>query len=188
MKTVYLTGSTIYSYFLNKCDYHLWLEWFGNPEEKVSLDENDDTKLLMDYGNQHEDTIVKDIRKKSECIEPSYRERNLDDGYQATRELMEKGISYIYQGVLCQDKEIANMIKGKQSQFPNMKFIPFFRGIPDILEKRDGKSKLGNYHYIVGDIKSSRLPFTPGCSATYRGKYQRLVTSSLSPGRRSILT
>ncbi len=158
LNTEYITGSTIYSYFLNKCDYHLWLEWFGAPGEKVSLDENEDTKLLMEYGIEHEDKIIKDIQKKAECIEPSYRKRNLDEGYQATRKLMGKGVSYIYQGVLCQNKEIANMIKEKQIQFPNMKFIPFFRGIPDILERRDGKSNLGNYHYIVGDIKSSRKP------------------------------
>ena len=158
LNTKYITGSTIYSYFSNKCDYHLWLEWFGDPGEKVSLNENEDTRLLMEYGNQHEDKIVEDVRKKAECIEPVYSEGNLDEGYQATRALMESGVPYIYQGVLCQGKEISKMVEEKKNRFPGIQITPFFRGIPDILEKKEGSSRLGNYHYIVGDVKSSRKP------------------------------
>jgi len=158
MKTVFITGSTVYSYFLNKCGYKLWLEWFGDPAEKVELAENEDIKLLMDYGNEHEGKIIDGIRAQAPCAVPSYVESDYDEGGQATLELMKQSVPYIYQGVLCQEGGIAEMIEEKKRQFPGLKIISFYRGIPDILEKREGRSRLGDYHYIVGDIKSSRKP------------------------------
>ncbi len=124
----------------------------------MSFEDNEDTKLLMKYGVEHEDKIIKEIQNKTECVEPNYADKNYDEGYRATRELMKKGVSNIYQAVLFQDKEISNMIEEKQIQFPGLKFIPFYRGIPDILERKDGSSNLGDYHYVVGDIKSSKKP------------------------------
>lgn len=68
---------------------------------------------------------------------PDHPPRDLEAGARATLALMREGVPGIYQGVLREGRELA---------------------IPDLLERRDGASSFGAWHYVPGDVKAG---FTP---------------------------
>lgn len=71
-------------------------------------------------------------------LDREYEEVELDDIEEAavrTMELMKKGVQTIYKGVLLNGKYVAR---------------------PDLLEKVEGKSKLGDWYYVAVDMKRSR--------------------------------
>jgi len=84
-----------------------------------------------DYFRQREKEIIKS-RKFEEIDQGLFKD--LDEAFFATAELMKKGKN-IYHGVLMDEHWV---------------------GIPDLLEARPGKSKLGDHYYVVYDIKNSK--------------------------------
>ncbi len=62
---------------------------------------------------------------------------SLEEGAQLTRAWMEQGVPWIYQGVLLSDQ---------------------MSGIPDLLMKVPGKSSLGDFSYVPGEVKSHKVP------------------------------
>ncbi len=87
--------------------------------------------MIYRGGLKHEKEVIKS--RQFEEIKPEMF-RDLDEAFLATVELMKQGKN-IYHGVLM-DKH--------------------WVGMPDLLEARPGKSKLGDHYYVVYDIKSGR--------------------------------
>ncbi len=128
-----ITATDFYNY--TKCKYNVYLEKNGdsNLKDKVS----DFVKMLWEKGVQHEDEVIGNfiLDKGKNFVEVSKDKPANKETYKETIDLMKKGVDYIYQGVLIKD----NLI-----------------GRPDLLEKQEGKSLWGDYHYIPIDVKAGR--------------------------------
>lgn len=68
------------------------------------------------------------------AIAPTYPERDFDAGARATAELLRQGTALVHQGVLTVDDRL---------------------GLPDLLRRVPGESRLGSHHYEVLDVKTS---------------------------------
>src|SRR5690606_9037717 len=66
--------------------------------------------------------------------EPSYERDDYGAGAAQTLALLRQGVAGVTQGVLADGG---------------------FLGIPDLLRREPGASALGDFHYVVGDVKSS---------------------------------
>ncbi|MBZ5503825.1 MAG: TM0106 family RecB-like putative nuclease [Acidobacteriia bacterium] len=109
----------------DKCPHRVFLNHFGDPSEK--LPHSDFLNLLFENALTHEREVVADLAYEMP------REVTLEDRALSTLQLMRAGAERIYQGVLLQPNE---------------------SGIPDLLEKVPGNSRLGDYFYKPVDIKS----------------------------------
>jgi len=69
-----------------------------------------------------------------EAVAPAYPERDFEAGAAATLALLQAGAPCIHQAVLADDDRL---------------------GLPDLLRKVPGSSKLGDHHYEVVDVKTS---------------------------------
>ena len=106
---------------------HFWhLQCFGDATLVTEPDAG--TKLRMDAGIAYEDEVI----AKLKVVRPEYPENKPWEGVRPTLELMRKGVDLIYQGVLKNGRVF---------------------GLPDLLEKAKGKSKLGSFSYTPADIK-----------------------------------
>ncbi|MDA2912536.1 TM0106 family RecB-like putative nuclease [Acidobacteriia bacterium AH_259_A11_L15] len=112
-------------YDYDKCPHRTYLDHHGNTKEKLPL--SDFLNLLFERALLHEEDVIKDL----EHVVPEGK--TLGERAALTLDLMKTGIERIYQGVLLQDDD---------------------SGIPDLLEKVNGKSDLGDYFYKPVDIKS----------------------------------
>lgn len=96
-------------------------------------EESDFARMLWEKGVQIEEEIIKKI--KEEVPFESIEGPASQDLFEATLELMKKGVDLIYQGVLIHEDKI---------------------GRPDLLEKVPGESLFGDFYYLPSDIKSGR--------------------------------
>ncbi|MBL7051165.1 TM0106 family RecB-like putative nuclease [Candidatus Woesearchaeota archaeon] len=110
-----------------QCPTKIYLNIHGDKEKRVPYSEFIQKK--MEDGIIHEKEVIKG--KKFEEI----KIKDVNDAFKKTIELMESGVNLIYQGVLIEKDML---------------------GRPDLLEKREGKSKFGDYHYVALDIKSGK--------------------------------
>lgn len=112
-------------YQYSRCPASVYLDFHGDESKKRPISEF----LLKKFedGRILEDDVVKDLD-----FEP-FSYSNYQEGFEKTVDMMKSGVDLIRHGVL---------IDGD------------FVGIPDLLEKRPGKSSLGNYYYVPCDIKS----------------------------------
>jgi len=112
-------------YDYNACPQRIYLDIYG---DRNKLDEEPKfLQLLWEKGIQHEKRVIED-KSFEEVPFTTYQE-----GYELTYELMKKGVNLIYQGILIHNNCIGN---------------------PDLLERKKGSSKFGNYYYVPVDIKS----------------------------------
>lgn len=118
-----VTAQDFYDY--SKCPHRVFLNRFGDPEER--LPHSDFLNLLFENALTHEHEVVEDLV----CEMPGGTA--LEDRALSTLQLMRSGAERIYQGVLIQPSE---------------------SGIPDLLEKVSGKSNFGDYFYKPVDVKS----------------------------------
>ena len=111
---------------LAECDRKVFLEHNGDPS--LRLPPTPYQRWIMGQGQAFERDVVAgfDVQR------PAYPAGRLETGFHATLELMQRGVPYIYQGVL----QAADLI-----------------GLPDLLEQVDGPSRLGGWHYRPIDIK-----------------------------------
>ncbi|MBI4370009.1 MAG: TM0106 family RecB-like putative nuclease [Elusimicrobia bacterium] len=114
----------------SRCLHFYFLEEFGDPSLK--LPESAGQKLTRDRGKEFERQVVATL---PEVAEPKWDRGNFRHGYEATLKLMEKGVSWIHGGALMDENIV---------------------GVPDLLQKMPGKSKLGDYFYVPIEIKSHR--------------------------------
>ena len=124
-KTNKITSQTFYKYFL--CPHWIWFEVWGDQKAKGEISALQ--QKLLEQGLHHEEEYIKD---RTDVV--AVTAEDTDEAFLQTLEFMKKGADLIWQGRL----ESENWV-----------------GIPDLLERRKGKSKLGAWHYVPVDIKSS---------------------------------
>lgn len=115
---------------LDKNPLWIWHDTFGDITKKDPLSEF--TLKIMEDGNLYEKEYISTLQ----VVEVN--EIDPIAGAEYTLNLMKEGKPLIYQGWL--EKEIDNVI---------------YRGRPDLLEKRPGISKFGDWIYVPIDVKSS---------------------------------
>lgn len=116
---------------LVQCDRQVYLDYNGDPNLRAQ--QSGYQKWLRDQGMQHETRVIGSFATEK----PVYTYDNLEIGYEITLEFMREGVLHIYQGVLIDGDLI---------------------GIPDLLERVDGPSRWGDYHYRPLDIKLASTP------------------------------
>ncbi|OGN27688.1 MAG: hypothetical protein A2941_01735 [Candidatus Yanofskybacteria bacterium RIFCSPLOWO2_01_FULL_49_17] len=122
-----LYGDYFYKFF--QCPHWIWYDIYVDASQKREV------PPLLDYiykgkplkGAEH---LVR--FKQFEQVRPELM-RDLDEAFLATVELMKQGKN-IYHGVLMSEDWV---------------------GMPDLLERREGKSWLGDHYYVVYDVQQS---------------------------------
>jgi len=112
------------------CPHWIWYDRFGDPARKGDVPEL--AQKLLDQGVVHEAEYVRGL-----ALSP-VAATDPRAAAEATRELMRQGAELIYQGLI--EVEVDGVV---------------WRGRPDLLERRKGKSRLGGHFYVPVDIKSS---------------------------------
>jgi uncharacterized protein len=123
-----LTPSLFYQHAA--CPHWIWYDRYGDPTTKGELPEL--AQKLLDQGVVHEENYIRGLELTP--VKP----KNPAAAFKTTLTLMRQGAPVIYQGAI--EAEIGGAV---------------WRGRPDLLEKRSGKSKLGDHFYVPVDIKSS---------------------------------
>ncbi len=108
----------------------VWYDKFGDQSKKEEISEF--TLKLMESGILHEDEYIAGLNVSEVKVV------NPEEAFKATIDLMREGAELIYQG--CLQIEHEGMI---------------YRGRPDLLEKREGKSIFGDWYYVPIEIKWS---------------------------------
>src|SRR3989338_2181767 len=122
-----LTGEHFYKFF--QCPHWIWYDVYGDKTKKGEIPPL--IEMIHKNGLKHEREVIQS--RKFEEVKPELF-RDLDEAFLSTLELMKQGKN-IYHGVLMDEHWV---------------------GIPDLLEARPGKSKLGDHYYAVYDIKNSK--------------------------------
>ena len=121
-----IEGTDLYEFF--SCPYKVYNR--HNRDRSLMVPFSEFSRHLMEMGKEHEQEIIKTMK----VHQPDYKKGDFEDGFEKTVKLMKQGVDFIYQGVLMDGDKL---------------------GIPDLLIKQEGKSNLGEWHYIPADIKSS---------------------------------
>ncbi len=108
------------------CDRRVYLNHHGDPVLRLAPSAYDE--WLMQRGQAFEKQITSGL----DFVTPLYLPTDLQQGFRLTLDFMRNGVPLIYQGVLLADDLV---------------------GIPDLLERVEGASALGSYHYQPLDIK-----------------------------------
>src|SRR3989344_2630684 len=113
------------------CPHWIWHDLYSDQKEKS---EESELKIkIREQGVVHEDEYVKSlVCEKVTEVEPEV-------AFKQTLALMRSGAELIYQGAIQYEKDGV-----------------LYRGRPDLLEKKSGRSNFGNYYYSPVDIKSSK--------------------------------
>ncbi|MFI0434994.1 MAG: hypothetical protein ACH350_04610 [Parachlamydiaceae bacterium] len=110
----------------------LWI-WYDLFEDLSKKEEISEFALkLMDEGVIHEKTFIEGLDYTE------VKSENTEEAFHATFDLMRRGAPLIYQGCIQIEREGT-----------------LYRGRPDLLERREGTSHFGNWHYAPIEIKSS---------------------------------
>ncbi len=123
------TGTHVYT--LLKCRRAVALDLVGDRDLKRELLPHEE--FVLKRGRDHEDVIVEELG----WPEPEFERGDWAQGAARTAEMLREGIEGVSQGILLGDDRL---------------------GIPDLLRREPGASDLGDFHYVVGDIKSSAAP------------------------------
>jgi predicted RecB family nuclease len=128
----YLTASDFYRFL--QCPHWPYFERFATPEEqKLKRDFTDAERTRLENGIAHESEVVAKLFQ-GEPVVTVEQERDAEKDAAATLALMRQGVRLIYQGTLTYGD---------------------WTGRPDLLERREGESHLGSWHYIPVDVKSN---------------------------------
>lgn len=129
-----ITGTHLYT--LPRCARAVALDIAGDRDLRRPL--RDEEEFVLARGRAHEAEYVAGLG----WTEPQYPRGDFLAGAAATREMLARGVDGVLQGVLAEPREgAADLV-----------------GIPDLLRREDGPSELGDFHYVVGDVKSSSRP------------------------------
>jgi uncharacterized protein len=133
-----VTPSLFYQYAA--CPHWIWYDKFGDQSKRGAVPEL--AQKLMEQGVVHEMEYVKDLSFEHVAT------KDAKDAVAQTMKLMKAGAELIYQGMI--EAEISSE-GGSASGGDGV----VWRGRPDLLEKRLGKSKFGDWYYAPVDIKSA---------------------------------
>jgi predicted RecB family nuclease len=121
-----ITGTHVYSYV--KCPHLAALDLhLARAERRPPTDWEE---FAAKRGRDFETAYVQQLG----VVQPSYPEREFEAGAAATRTLLQDGVEWVHQAVLMADDRL---------------------GLPDLLRKVPGASRLGDHHYEVLDVKTS---------------------------------
>jgi uncharacterized protein len=128
----YLTASDFYKLF--QCPHWPYFDRFATEEERKTLrrEVTEGEKNMWEAGLFHEKEVVSRLYGADLVEIPTTGDAEADCA--ATLDRMKAGVPFIYQGTLTDGD---------------------WTGRPDILERRDGESALGAWHYVPVDVKSS---------------------------------
>lgn len=132
LHTDYLTASDFYQ--IIHCPHWPYYERFATEEERsLQRERSSGEKKRQEDGLAHEKDIVAKLFAGVAVVEvPVTRDAEADCA--ATLELMKQGVPLIYQGTLT---------------------FGDWTGRPDLLERHDGESRFGPWHYVPVDVKST---------------------------------
>ncbi len=122
-----ITAEHFYKFF--QCPHWIWYDIYEDAKNKKQVPPLLD--LIYKGKLPNADKVLGET-KKFETIKPELY-KDLDEAFTATLELMKQGKN-IYHGVLMHEDWV---------------------GMPDLLEAKPGKSKLGDWHYVAYDVQSS---------------------------------
>jgi uncharacterized protein len=130
----YLTASDFYR--LLQCPHWPYFDRHATEDEKkLKRGVTEGEKRLWENGLMHEKAIVSKLMPAGEVREvPTTGDAEKD--FAATLELMKQGVPLIYQGTLTDGD---------------------WTGRPDLLERHDGESAFGAWHYVPVDVKSTHV-------------------------------
>ncbi|MCA8971090.1 MAG: TM0106 family RecB-like putative nuclease [Planctomycetes bacterium] len=128
-RRAWITATHIYGFL--SCEHAVWLEFYGNADEKLGA--GPALTQLLRRGRELEDRLVAPLG----WDEPTYAKGAFAEGAAATRAMLASGVPGLRQAVLYEHPWL---------------------GIPDLLRRVPGSSAFGDFHYVVGDVKSSRKP------------------------------
>jgi len=123
------TPSLFFKYI--QCIHWIWHDLYSDEKDKI--EESEFSNRIREQGVAHEDEYIKDL------VFDEVKEEDPEKAYKETIKLMKAGSELIYQGAIQYEED--NII---------------YRGRPDLMEKKKGKSKFGDHYYIPVDIKSSK--------------------------------
>lgn len=124
-----ITPQLFYQY--STCPQWIWFDRFGDPELRGET--NELFQKIIEQGVVHEESYMAELVAEHEVV--TINERDTDTAVARTVAAMKKGADFIYHGHL----------RNRH-----------FYGIPDLLVKIPGTSRLGSWMYKPVDIKSSR--------------------------------
>ncbi len=123
-----LTGTHVYTY--SKCPQAVALDLHEDRELRRPPTEVEE--FVLRRGRVLEDQLTADL----DWAEPTFPDRDFEAGAASTEALLREGVPGVLQGVLLEEDRL---------------------GIADLLRREVGESEFGDHHYVVGDIKSSRI-------------------------------
>jgi predicted RecB family nuclease len=118
-------------YDLAVCPHRVVLDRRLPREARSEPDEA--ARLLARAGLEHEARVAAGLGYPR----PEHEPGDFAAGAAHTAALLREGVPGLYQGVLLEERYLA---------------------IPDLLERRDGASELGDFHYVPGDVKAGLTP------------------------------
>lgn len=128
----YLTASDFYRFL--QCPHWPYFERFATDAEKTLKREMTEAeRRRLENGIAHEGSVVQALFQ-DEPVLTAPQTFDAERDAETTIELMRQGVARIYQGTLTYGD---------------------WTGRPDLLEKRDGESVFGAWHYVPVDVKST---------------------------------
>jgi predicted RecB family nuclease len=127
-----ITATDFYRYLV--CPHWPWFERHANAEDRAlkrELTRGEERRL--DDGYSHERDVMQELFA-TQSVKALGETGNVQALFAATKQAMEEGAAFIYQGTLLHGDWL---------------------GRPDILMRVDGASTLGNWHYVPVDIKTA---------------------------------
>lgn len=129
-----LTASDFYRFV--QCPHWPYYERFATPEErKLKRELTPGEEQRLENGVKHEDEIVSKLKVGQPLTEVPVT-YDAEKDFEATLVLMREGAPLILQGTLTDGD---------------------WTGRPDLLERREGESRLGSWYYVPVDIKSTHV-------------------------------
>lgn len=129
----YLTATDFYRFL--QCPHWPYFERFATDEQKKEFkrEMTEPERNRLENGIAHEKDVVTALFKDENVREVPVT-RDAEKDCEATLALMRDGVPIIYQGTLTSGD---------------------WTGRPDLLERREGKSNFGDWHYVPVDVKST---------------------------------
>ncbi|MEK7603825.1 MAG: TM0106 family RecB-like putative nuclease [Patescibacteria group bacterium] len=122
-----LTGEHFYKFF--QCPHWIWYDIYADAKNKRRVPPI--LELLYKSKLTHSAESIQRFKEFEQIKREQFKD--IEEAFLATLELMKKGKN-IYHGVLMHEN---------------------WSGMPDLLEARPGKSKFGDWHYVVYDIQNT---------------------------------
>ncbi|MEZ5966183.1 MAG: TM0106 family RecB-like putative nuclease [Planctomycetota bacterium] len=123
-----ITGTTVYTYAA--CPRAAELDLHEDRSKRRPLTAAEE--LVRQRGRELEAMRTADLG----YAEPGFERGEWDEGARQTQSFLQEGVAGVMQAVLLDGDWL---------------------GVPDLLRKEAGASALGDFHYVVGDVKSSSM-------------------------------